>query len=452
MEIEQTSLYNEIKTITRSKLNSVFFNYTAQIHANDITEQILKVLSINVFRNYEKNIGDEVILEAMIPLGLYSKIIYPNRNILEITLTRNPLSEVTNVVLVNNKVETERYKAVLILNGLVSTEGTEKGKMSRESLDLQNIVNIKFQLFNKSLETLRLITIGGIFRKINAESVIRAVLTNESLRIKINGKNAIDSVDIIKTNNEEIKEHIVIPQGTKLISIPTFIQEKCGGVYSSGIGTYLQHKTWYVYPLYDTTKLNKALRTLTIIKVPMHRYSGIERTYREEDGSVFILATSESIFTDDASTAFMDDGNGVRLADANKFMGNEAIVGNNKAFMNRGTLNSEYIIKQKDDNFNNVQLSKTDITSNPYNDYSALTSKDGGLFQLLWENSNPGLLFPGMKVKILYLDDRDIIELHGVLLATQGYTQLAGVGLTINRHITTTQLSVIVNKANTVIK
>jgi hypothetical protein len=316
---------------------------------------------------------------------------------------------------------------------LPPVEGSELGQIGQEALDLQDIVAVKFQLFSKTLEKLRLVTVGGIFRKCSAEDVIRSVLSTESAKIKIQGEKSITGVDVIETVNKEKREHIVIPQGTKLIRVPTFIQERCGGIYSTGIGTYLQDRLWYVYPLYDTTRLNQSEKTLTVFKVPSNRFTGIERTYRQEGGSVFILGTSSSKFVDDASTSFMNEGNGIRLADANQFMGTATKSRDNKTIASRGKLN--------------VQLSSEAISANPFSDYSRLASRDGGIFDIIWENANPALLFPGMKVKVLYMSSSKLVELHGVLLGAESLTQLDGVGMSANKHICTCHLSVFVNLA-----
>lgn len=448
MELEYSSLFNEVELITKGPDKLISYYWTAEIHTPDRTEKALKLVTVNNFRNYETNIGDEVSIELALPLGYYAKVVYPNRNILEVTLTRYSVSEVGETTRSDIPPQEERYKAVLVLDGLPNIEGTEIGQMSEFALDLQDIIKVNMQLFNRSLEKLRIVTVGGVFRRTSAEDIIRSVLANESYKIKIEGEKAIEGVDVIPTTNKEKREHINIPQGTKLTYLPTYIQEKCGGIYSSGIGTYLQQRMWYVYPLFDTTRLNTSEKTITLIKVPARRLTGVERTYRLEGESLFVLGTSQSRFTDDASTLFMNEGNGVRLADANQFMKNVAKTTNNKAIISRGTLNSEFIIKQKEDGSNNVQLSKDAISANPFIEYTKLASRDGGIFEFVWENSDPSLIFPGMNVKVLYMDGENIIELNGVMLATQALTQLSGVGIISSKHNTTTHLSVFAKKVS----
>lgn len=448
MEFEYSPIYNEVLQITQDGPKNVFYYWEADLHTGDITTPAIKLTTMRTFRDYEKNFSDETMLEVALPLGVYAKLIYPNRTTIEITVRRTPLQEVSDGIKEDDNTNSQRYKAVLVLEGLPIVEGTELGQANQFSLDLQDILKVNFQLFSKPLEKLRIVTVGGIFRRTKAEDVIRSILTVESKKVSVTGESAIDGVDIIPGINKEMREHIVIPQGTKLIHIPTYIQEKCGGFYSSGIGNYLQDRFWYVYPLFDTTRLKKVQKTLTLIKVPKNRFSSLERTYREEGGSVFVIGTDQTRFQDDGSTKFMNDGNGIRLADADLFMGNIAKSSNNKAVMSRVKNNSEFISVEKEDKSNNVQLSKDAISANGFNDYSRLSSKLGGLFQFVWENSQPNLLFPGMMTKVLYMSGEDVVELNGVLLSVDTLTQLTGVGITVKKHTSTTLLSLFVNKVS----
>ena len=446
MEIENSGIYNEIQAIIDGGPTNISNYWVAQIHTPDLDTEVFKVLSINNFRDYEKNIGDETTLEVMVPLGVYAKIIYINRAILEISLQQKPLGEISTENNDTLSTNAERYKAVLVLDGLPPIEGTELGQLSQSELDLMDILVVRFQLFNRSLEKLRIVTVGGIYRKTTPEKVIKAVLSNESSRILVGGDKAIEGVDMVEANNQETREQFIIPQGTKLTRVPTYIQERCGGVYNSGIGTYFQSGYWYVYPLYDTTKITSFDKTLTLIKVPKNRFTGLERTYREDGGSVFVIGTEKTRFTDDGSTNFMIGGNGVRLADADSFMNGFSNTKNNKAVLNRGKNNYEFISRQKDDGVNNVVLSDNAISSNPFVEYSKLVSRDGGLYEFVWENSKPDILFPGMRTKVFYLSNNELIELSGILLASQSLTQLAGTGINVNKHITTTHLTIFVNK------
>jgi hypothetical protein len=446
MELELSPLFNEVQQIITKGVLPVNFYYEAEVHCGTATELAMKVLTLNIHRDYEKNIGDETLLSLIVPLGYYAKVLYPNREDFEITLYQKPLQEIGDSSKTNGVIFSERYKGVLVTQGLPDVEANNIARFTRDELDLVNIVEIHIQLLNRSLEKLRLVTVGGVFRNTNTEKVIRAVLSKESNKVSVEGKPAIDSVDIIEASNQEERNHIVIPQGLRLIRVPTYLQERCGGVYNTGIGVYLQLRSWYVYPLFDTTKLKDSEKDLTLIKIPSNKFPAIERTYRTEGSSVFIMGTSRSKFFDDNSSNFMNEGNGVMFADANKFMGKLGITQNNKITIQRNKLNNEFIMRKTADGINATFQSKDDINSNPFLEYSKLAARQGGIFLFEWENANPGLLFPGMRVRILYDSNNNITERHGVLLSVEVFVQLSNKGVLTKRHNTNCILHVFTDK------
>ena len=55
-------------------------------------------------------------------------------------------------------------------------------------------------------------------------------------------------------------------------------------------------------------------------------------------------------------------------------------------------------------------------------------------------------MFPGLPVKILYLEDEDIRELTGVVLKAQAYVHVKGQAMFANTHYVNLALSVFVNR------
>ena len=446
MDLEETPLWNEVQQIIKSGPKPVSYYWKGIIHTDDKNETIFKIASIDNVRNYEANIGDELIIETIIPLGVYVKIIYPNRSKLEITLYKEPLKELGEETELEEFQESERFKAVPILEGLPTYEGKDMDMYNQFTLDLQMPLNISFQLFNRSLERLRTVTVGGIFRKTLNEDVIKSIMVNESLKVKTGGQSSILGVDMVEADNKALRDHTIIPQGVKLLALSTYVQERCNGVYNNGIGTYLQRKIWYIYPLYNTTRFETASRKAVIYKVPKKRLHGIERTYRTDNQTVYILASSDSAFEDDANTNFMNQGNGVRLPDANQFMSSPIKASDNKAIINRKQLNNEIVYGKKEDGLNSVYNSEDSISANMFLEHTRISARDGSIVTFNWDNADPKQLIPGMMVKVIYMDNDVMQELTGVLLNSHVFIQLNGKGITATSHITTCQLSIFVNK------
>ena len=447
MEIEDSSLWREVQTILESGDKKTYFQWSGIIHANSVDIEIFRLVGVDNTRNYEAQTGDGMSIVTMIPLGTYAKKIYPYRDRLEITLQRTTLLGYGQDVDQDADVESKRYKASLILNDIQSVEGSEINRLSEDILNLRQILDVSFQLVDRSMEQLRSVIVGGVFRNTTAARVIRSVLTAESAKVKIDGEPSIGGVELVDPDNKDVKDHVVIPQGTNLLNLATYIQEKCGGVYRGGMGTYLQDKLWYVYPLFDTSKLGSSEVTATIIKVTGPKAQGFDRTHREEGKSVFILATSDADFSDDGGTKAFSEGAGVRLANSDNFMGGLTKNSGNKAVMSRGKNNTEFTAQSPaEGQVQYVPVSQDRISANPYNDYARIMSRFGGLYTFKWDAADPALLFPGMMTRILFLDGDTVKELHGVLLFVHTNTTLMGKGATSSKFSTTCNITIYAKK------
>lgn len=446
MEIEESSLYREIQTILQSPAKPVHHLWNADIHVAGQTYRALKVLSIDFQCDYEGSYADVVMLRLALPGGTYAKRIYPNQSNMDITLYKAPLQETGDAINSEAQPQSERYTATLLDAGNPMLEANGPNAPSEEALNLSNIFEIDFQLVNKALEQLRMLSVGGVYRKTTVEDVIKGVLTKESKRVVVEGVRMPQGVDMVPAANQEKRDHIIIPQGTRLTDVPQYIHKKCGGVYSTGMGYYLQGDYWYVYPCFDTKRFNQATRTLTIINVPKNKFPNIERTYRQDGKNTVVLATGDVRYRNDGDAQQLNDGNGIRFADAAKFMKGFATTVENVTKMARGANVTEFMSSARPNGNNNVQVSENAITANPFAEYSKMARREGSFLSLEWQNSLPSVIFPGMMVKVLYLLEEEIKTVYGVVLKCHHFVSLHGQGMTASRHHTTTALSLFVQQ------
>jgi hypothetical protein len=184
---------------------------------------------------------------------------------------------------------------------------------------------------------------------------------------------------------------------------------------------------------------------MTVVNVPKNKLPGIERTYRDDGRNLMVIATGEVQLRDDSEVQQLNLGNGVRFAQAKGFMNGSMVeTHGNKAVAQRGKNTSEFVADQRKTGNNNVQLSTNPINANPYVEYSRLARRQGSLFTFTWENSRPDLIYPGMMVKILYMQDGDIKEVYGTALKAHHYIQLRGQGSTSTRYVCQTVLAVFI--------
>lgn len=421
LPLEKTPLWLDIKRILYGKTNRVRFEYKGIIHTAKEDFDITKILTIDIVRNYVKNIGDEIFLQIMMPLGDYVKRLYPHRQNLEITLKRTSLFEAGQEKNTNDLIDVERYKAVFMYDKNPQVKTTDYDNIDKISLDMSQVLTIEFQLLNRSLEPLRIKTTGGIFTNKNPKEVMVSLLGGESLKVLVDGKPSIDGIDIVEPDNTEKLAHVAIPQGTHITAIPTYIQERMGGIYNAGIGTYLQtyrkKRYWFVYPLYKYTrfKTDKGPKAI-FYSTPPYRFPIVERTFRVEGDNVYILAMSTKKYMDKAEADMMNTGIGFRQADARAFMGKPVLVSKDGPVGSRNNLVNEVILKGRDDGLNYAPVSNDRISANPFKQYSLINAKNGANLKFTWYNANPNLLYPGMPCKYVYLENDKVKEINGVIL------------------------------------
>lgn len=409
----------------------------------ELTEKIykpLKLLSYDTERDYEKNYGDYLKLRAFIAYGTWVKVLFLAREHLLCTITKTPLIEGTYDTDPDREIITVTYDCIPQMREELQVEVSRFAMQDKFSLDISVApLEIDFELLDRSLELTRKVSMGAIVRKHKPADVINSIMSRFTAELEIDEGKAVEKITLIKPDNEEEREHYLIPHGTKILDVPNYIQNKCGGVYGSGINTYFQDNQIYIYPIANLKRFDDEEQTLTVIKVPENRYTDIERTYMLDGKRLTVLATSESKFADMNRAVLLREGNGVRFADARKFMNKLTETKDNKSVIKRKDVNHEYLSVPME-NQNSVEMSGTRIHSNPFKEYSKQAKKDGGLFTFVWQNANINLLYPGMPVKVLYSDQEDIKELQGVLLKVHGVIQSTIQGMAPSGHFSQASL------------
>ena len=288
-----------------------------------------------------------------------------------------------------------------------------------------DLVEVKLELVNRSLEPLRIMTTGGIYPNKSMEELVRAVLSGESLQLKVDGKPAIDGIDIVKPDNQEPVSQVIFPHGTLITSVPTYLHESVGGIYNGGIGTYFQQyqgkKLWFVYPLYSTDRFDGKDKRVVFYVVPQEKLPQLDKSYRTEGDILKVAVTAQRKYSDSAELAYMNAGSGYRMADARSFMKKPVKIGKNGPEGNRGNLNHEVAITERKDGLNYAPVVKGGPGSNPFYERSKILALTMAQIDFVWENADPELLYPGMPCKYVYLSAGKPVSLKGTVLFVHSY-------------------------------
>lgn len=447
-DIERTTIWPEVKKVINSGQNPVRFLYTGRIHTVDNDIDVMKIISIDIVRDYVDTIFDYTHIEFIMPLGDYIRNIYPYRANLEFSLFKKSLTEVGTGQLENTKIDTIRFKAVFMPENKSYKIG-EYDRFTITELNTMDIVTVTLQLLDRNIEAIRLLTVNGIYKNTDMRSMLKGVLIGEAQRVLVDGKPALTGADIIEPSNTTKYPQIVIPNNQKLTNIPFYLQENSYGIYAGGLGSYFQNYNennkkgiyWFIYPIFDESRYNSNTTKLIIYSVPATKLTGIERTYRTDSNTIYILATARKLYWDSGQADYMDDGVGFTMTDANAMMKKPVKMTEDGPIAVSNRLNYKVGLVDREDGFNAAFTADRKISANPFAQYARVLQRAGGKIDIVWQNSNPDLIYPGMPIKYYYLEEEVLKSHDGVVSYNHNYIQTETNQIYDNSHITSTHLS-----------
>lgn len=446
MAIEKTPFQEEINEILLNGPNPVHFQWRCTIEFGDYAFDPLKFFSIDLQRMYDVNFADYILVDVLVPLGVYKHNLIPNKEELTVVISRVPVGEHSaDETLDEQDIVSRRYKAVITNEKSHLLIGQDNIEQQPEMANLADLVRFEMQLLDLGLEELRLREVGGIYRNEIPGEVIKYILSDLSSSLDLPEEDAILGVDMVEPDNLNPSKHVIIPHGTKPQDVSTYIQEEAGGVYNTGIGCYLQDGIWYVWPEYNLRRFETELKTATILNIPPDKYPGIERTYRVTDNQTIILSTGEVSHMDLSHHEQLNQGNGLRFAHGDRIMDGYGTVSNNQFTLERKKNVTEIHLLEKPGPIV-APLSKTRITNNTFSEVSKVAKRQGSVISLVWENSQPDLIYPGMPVKFLFIRNDEVEEIEGVLLRCNHYIYDNRPGVIRGKHVCNTNLVLFVDK------
>jgi hypothetical protein len=219
-----------------------------------------------------------------------------------------------------------------------------------------------------------------------------------------------------------------------VVDLAHFIQKECGGIYSTGIGCYLQNGHWYVYPEFNTDRFETTRETLLVFNIPRHRLPHVERTYRVVGKSLYILSTGEVRHSDDSEVKQLNEGNGVRFTDPGQLIESFGTTRDNRTRIQRGAINTELKSSDRKTKLNNIQLSPDRFNSNVFYEYSKLSRRKGEFIQVSWQNSQPELIKPGTPARFFTYGPDGLVYRDGVVVAAEHAITAPIQGMKVGKH------------------
>lgn len=452
MELERTPFIQEVKKIISNGPLPVHYGWTMTLIAGGQKLKPVKILGLVLGRDYTHDYGDNIVVEMMMDQGTYHQKVFPNKDNLQAILNREPIKEVNVDLDLTRDIEAQPLRATLMDNHSAIVENNRSYIGNIKEANSTDVVTIKMGLIDPALEKLRMMTFEGIYRNTTVWELIRHILTVASREVSDDEQFRIRGVDVYTPSNNEKKKNIVIPNGTRLTDVPYYLNERVAGVYNAGFSYFMQRKKWWVYPTMDLKRYESSVKGLTLIRIPNERYSGSERTYRMTPNflipnQVIALVSENAASVDDSEYLQLNQGNGIRFADANVMFDSFGKTANNKTIITRKDNVNEYLVESRLTGLNNVQRSPNPITANTFVEASRMARRMGMFVSCTWDNSDPGAIWPGMPVKYMFIAKGQVYQAYGIVQAIEHFWRLAAPGITTRRHICSSSMLLFIGKA-----
>lgn len=443
--LENSSLMNAVREVTDAKTPIRQFTYTCIIRLPDGTEvKPLRVVSMDLGRDYLRSYSDDMYISLVFGVGTYSKYIYANKEVLTVILSREAVSDFSD--LADETIVTREYKAILCEDKDVASASGSGILDNVEVADTANVAMVRIQLIDRVTEWMRSVSVGGIFHKKTAGDLLLTLLSNKTQEVP---REIIDTqcrVEMYPPDNTERRNHIVIPHQTPIVQLADYLQEKCGGIYSSALGIYLLSGDWYVWPALHTKRFDKEPRGLTVINVPENKMPGVERTWLKDGNQVIVISTGTTDITDKSDKAKVDKGLGIRFNDAKNLLDGFVTTVGNVTKAARGRNVTELLIEAPAEGIAHIASSVNKVSSNIFAELSATASRKGNNVTATWENSDHTQLYPGMPVRFMYEFENRVRIRYGTLVGDQHFISMEGKGGTSRRFKSNTALYLFLDK------
>lgn len=427
-DIEGTALWKDVQHVIKSGPKVVQGDRKLVIHTEKEDFPIIKLKIWEERCDYLGNTGTITNIEFDVGAGDYVYRLFPFRENMEVSVKTIPQTE-SGGDAIEQDIDVVKYKAVLKPDMNPQPTGSRIAQMSYSDLNVSGMVTVKLELQDRNWEALRLKTFpGGTIRGKTVKDTIYSVLMRESRNILVDGRPPIDGINIIEPDNTKPIPNLLLEPGLKISLIPTFLQNESMGVYSTGLGTYFQRYNkkyyWFVYNLYDISRFDNDTDRAVFFAVPKEKLPGINRTYRKDGKVVSIVVTGDRSYIDNGTISDLNQGVGFRMADANAMMKKPVEITAQGPKSDRGRQNTEVATRDRPDG--NIFAPVVGDSANPFKYYSSTMASNLARVDVVWENSDPDLIYPGMPCKYVFMDKDEYCERQGIIIGKYTVTELIG--------------------------
>jgi hypothetical protein len=389
----------------------VRYSYICVIHTEEKDIRLVGVRSIDTRRDYVTSVGDDIKVVVSIPAVTYMMDIIHQKGNLELTLFRAHSSEPGKIP------QQTRYKARLFTSDNVDTRGSLINHLTVHEVSKHPPIEAVFQCIDLAVESVGMEEVSGVYSNVTHRELLHNIVGGVVTKAKKAGSSLVDLVDIVEPHNSAKNTQVVIPSGVRLLDLPTFLQKSVGGLYSGGVGTYIQpsgdKKALFIYPIYVGAEYDKRPPTMVLVNSRVtDSLVGTANTHTVIGEIIYISVVCDNI----ARVLHEQSPNGVRQMNPD-MASHLAVVPTARGPVGEpDKILSDYVGFNNQDQGDFSTFNKKRVTANPYARATEILSSHGETFTMKWLNSVPELIRPGATVEYQYLIGEIHMKVKGVIL------------------------------------
>lgn len=433
MGLINDTLQTDIHQILNKENPNKAISLYATLHTPENDVKIRFLEAVTYFRDYNSSVGDYIMVEFRVTMDIYKGYIEPYRDNMEISIYGYFKDQYTGQIDGDEWPYGDRYKLVLL--NQKNTQGDKLDSLSASDMSMAGLKVIQAQCVPRELELIRTVTTDGIINNSTIEDYLTWLYTiSDGSYGSVSGENINYTPSVYPPNNTESISSVFIPTGTKVLDIPTYLQQVSVGMYKGDVGTYYQkiyangalgnksedQNVIFVYPLYnkdmfDETQSPKA--KLMIIYPANHLWDSASNNYIVDGETVKILPSGAIQMEDDGENEITNTGAGYITSNPMAVMSRNLDVSESEVTAEpTDSLNAVHVQDKRDG------LVYTPVVPNVANEYlllSELSKKMMCSYIVKWKFCDMNIIYPGMPVNIVRSTTRDgIIEIKGSVQAT----------------------------------
>lgn len=410
-------IMNELQRIERASIPTPYHTWSCLIHVDGKNYRMPIVNQVAVKRDYLGNVSDVFKVAVKCDAAMYNTIIYPNRDKLKVTLSRRPNYVKGSGDQFDALYQVEQYIARLVDTSSSNMVGENPFTNSKASQNQHSLVDFEMQITSSVVARLRNMNYGTNHTDTSAIEVIRTILTHFTVEGGDREGERVKGVDVADNYSTAKREQISIPHDASLLDVPALVDRYSDSVYPTGFGYYLQNGLWYIFSPYDLKRYERGqyTRSLTVINVASFQFPGIEKTYRNTGTQVIIVANGETKQFDATEHNAMNEGTGGRFVDAERSNAQLSTYNGGKAEFSPTEYMNEFSVLKRESGMSKLTAGRS-VTGNPRNEYGKLAKRQGSFIGVIWDLSAPDLLYPGMPIKYVYVENGMPKSVYGTLV------------------------------------